>query len=163
MRSNRRGSSQRTTTPVVVEGFRGNTEGIECRFRAESAFDDGNGLRQWTSRAQNPKTHATWCCHSFYTKPSSTQFTKTISFMNPVRRKPRNVESWAFGIDPQAQFRVLGLPKCQGREKERRSEWVLGKHRENAILICGTCENEGGNTHLYGLIFVFVFWQRIPF
>lgn len=124
MRSNRRGSSQRTTTPVVVEGFRGNTEGIECRFRAESAFDDGNGLRQWTSRAQNPKTHATRCCHSFYTKPSSTQFTKTISFMNPVRRKLRNVESWALGIDPEVQFRVLGEPKCQGRQKERRSEWV---------------------------------------
>ena len=36
----------RTTTfaVVVVEGFGGNTEGIECRFRTESAFDDGIGL-----------------------------------------------------------------------------------------------------------------------
>lgn len=44
----------------------------------------------------------------------------------------------------------------------------LGLQRENAgmayaILIWGTCENEGGNTHLYGLIFVFCFWQRMPF
>lgn len=60
---------------MVREGFRGNAERIECRPRAEPAFDYGNNdvvSRQWTAfTIHNPRYLVQQSPHFFTPNPSS--------------------------------------------------------------------------------------------